>query len=470
MMPRRHNQRSNGRHQRKLTNDENRMINSRCFSPVYRKGGDGVNGRFAFALCGTMASVLFPARRLITALAVVAGILTPFATLAGDWPQVLGPNRNGIAVGEKLAARWPKGGPKVEWHVPVGRGFAGVAVAADKTVIFDRQGDFEVVTVRDARTSQQIWSVKGSVRYDSTIAPDDGPRCVPLVRDDRVYVLGVAGRLRCLALADGAGQWQRELLKDFDVTPSYFGVGSTPLLVGDKLLVNVGGRDGAGIVAFNIADGTTAWKATDEGASYSSPTVATIDGRQLAIFVTRLAVVGLEPATGNVRFHFAFGQRGPTVNAATPLVIDGHLFVSASYGVGAVWAKLSPNSAQELWRSDEIMSSQYTTCMYKDSALFGIDGRQDVPPAHLRAIDPRTRKILWTEENFGTGNLILAGDKLLIMKTDGELVLAAADKSRYRELARAQVLDGTAQPLPALANGLLYVRDENTLKCLRVGE
>jgi outer membrane protein assembly factor BamB len=389
--------------------------------------------------------------------------------MAGEWPQILGPNRNGIAVGEKLAERWPKGGPAVEWRCPVGRGFAGPAVSGGKAVIFDRQGDFEVVTARNATSGQELWSVKAPVRYESTISPDDGPRCVPLIHGDRVYVLGVAGRLRCLTLADGSQRWQRELLKDFDVPPSYFGVGSAPILIGDKLLVNVGG-DQAGVVAFNIADGTTAWQATDEGASYSSPTVATIEGRPIAIFVTRLTVVGLEPASGKVRFRFPFGQRGPTVNAATPLVIDGRLFVSASYGVGAVWAKLSANSVEELWRSDDVMSSQYTTCVYHEGALFGIDGRQDIPPAHLRAFDPHTKKVFWTEEDFGTGNLILAGDKLLIMKTDGELILAAADTSKYRELARAQVLNGTAQPLPALASGRLYVRDETTLKCLRVGE
>jgi hypothetical protein len=127
------------------------------------------------------------------------------------------------------------------------------------------------------------------------------------------------------------------------------------------------------------------------------------------------------------------------------------------------------------------MSSQYTTCVYHDGAMFGIDGRQDQPPAHLRCFDPQTKKILWTEENFGTGNLILAAGnptrkrgaadaRLLILKTDGELILAAADKSRFRQLANARVLDGTAQPLPALADGCLYVRDETTLKCLKVGE
>jgi hypothetical protein len=197
--------------------------------------------------------------------------------------------------------------------------------------------------------------------------------------------------------------------------------------------------------------------------------VTTIDGKPVVIFVTRLSVIGIEPETGKLRFQFPFGQRGPTVNAAMPLVIDGHLFVSASYGVGAVWAKLGPNSAEELWRGDELMSSQYTTCVYREGVLFGIDGRQDQPPAHLRAFDPRTKKVFWTEEAFGTGNLILAGDKLLILRTNGELLIAAADKTRFRELAKAQVVEGTAQPLPALANGLLYVRDEQTLKCLRVG-
>jgi outer membrane protein assembly factor BamB len=404
----------------------------------------------------------------VNATAVV--LVAPSSGSAGEWPQILGPRRNGIAVGEKLLERWPQTGPKLAWQQPVGSGFAGVAVAAGRAIAFDRQSDSEVVTARDAKNGKKLWSTGAPVRYESSIAPDNGPRCVPLIQGNRVFVLGAAGRLRCLALADGKEIWQRQILNDFDVAPSYFGVGSAPLLVDDKLLVNVGGRNGAGIVAFNVADGTTAWKATDEGASYSSPTLATIGGRPIAIFVTRLSVVGIDPATGKVQFRFAFGQRGPTVNAATPLVLNDHLFVSASYGVGAVWAKISPMSAEELWRSDEVMSSQYATCVYYEGALFGIDGRQDVPPAHLRCFDPRTRKVFWTVESFGTGNLILAGDKLLIMKTDGELVLAAADKARYQELARAQVLDGTAQPLPALADGLLYLRDENTLKCLRVGQ
>ncbi len=445
------------------------MPNKHFFLTVYRKQPHRVNGGSGGGLNRDGArGALFRAKTFAFTLA--ATLICAAAVQAGDWPQILGPNRNGIADGEQLLAQWPAAGPKVAWHIPVGRGYAGVAIAGGKAIIFDRQEDFEVVSARDPKSGKEQWSAKWPVRFESTIAPDDGPRCVPLIQDDKVVALGAAGTLACFALADGKRLWRRDLLKDFDVPPSYFGVGSSPVAVGGKVLVNVGGRDGAGIVAFDMSDGATVWKATDEGASYSSPTLTRFGGKPLVVFAARLNVVGLDPASGRIAFRIPFGQRGPTVNAATPLVIDGHLFVSASYGVGARWAKLGATDAKVLWESDEVMSSQYTTAVYHAGALFGIHGRQDQPPAHLRCVDPQSQKIYWSEDNFGTANLILAGDKLLIMKSDGELVLAAADKSRYHPLVRAQVLTGIAQPLPALANGRLFIRDETTLKCLVVGE
>jgi outer membrane protein assembly factor BamB len=184
------------------------------------------------------------------------------------------------------------------------------------------------------------------------------------------------------------------------------------------------------------------------------------------IFVTRLNVVAVDPETGKVQFRFPFGQRGPTVNAATPLVLKDHLFVTASYGIGAQFVRIGAASPKTVWESDEVMSSQYTTCVEKDGYLYGLDGRQDGPPANLRCINPQTGKVVWNKESFGAGNLILADDKLLIMKIDGELVLAEASPSGYKELAAATVFASTVQPLPALANGCLYARDTNTLKCV----
>jgi hypothetical protein len=146
------------------------------------------------------------------------------------------------------------------------------------------------------------------------------------------------------------------------------------------------------------------------------------------------------------------------------------LFVSSSYGVGARWARIAADNATVEWDSDDVMSSQYTTCVEKDGYLYGIDGRQDVGVARLRCFDPQSGKVAWTEEGFGTGTLILADGKLVILKTDGKLVLAEPSPQAFRPLATAELFDTTAQALPALAAGRLFARDTKTLKCVQIGK
>jgi outer membrane protein assembly factor BamB len=311
-----------------------------------------------------------------------------------------------------------------------------------------------------------LWKVGFPTRYVSTISEDDGPRCVPVIHEGVVYVFGAEGNLHSLALDSGKTRWSRSVNEEFSVPEGYFGAGSSPLVEGDMLLINVGGRKGAGIVALSLADGKTIWSSTDEGASYSSPIAVTVDGTRHAIFVTRLNVVSVDPANGQVRFRFPFGMRGPTVNGANPLVFDGHLFVSASYGVGAVFARIGNNAADVLWKSDDLMSSQYATCVYHEGNLYGVDGRQDIGEARLRCFDPRTQQVRWTQEGFGMATPILADGKLILMKTDGELVLAEASPQAFRQLSSARLFSNTARALPALADGLLYVRDTSTLKCI----
>ena len=412
-----------------------------------------------------------PARLRSAGLVVVALIwFVVDAALAGDWPQILGPERNGSAKGEQLAKSWPESGPAVVWQTRVGRGFAGVAVQKGRLILFHREGNQLLAEAREAATGHPQWKAAFATTYASTISPDDGPRCVPLIDKDHVYLLGPGGELACLALETGKQLWLRDICKDFKAPEGYFGAGSSPILEGDRLLLNVGGRDGAGLVAFSPSDGKTLWKATDEAASYSSPVAVSVAGVRHVVFVTRLNVVSIDPGSGDVRFRFPFGARGPTVNAANPMVIGDHLFVSASYGVGAQWAKIGAREAKEVWSSDDVMSSQYTTCVEHEGILYGIDGRQDVGVARLRAFDPRTARVLWTEEGFGTGGLIVAGDKLLIMRTEGELVLAEASPKEFRPLARAKLFDTTAQALPALSDGLAFVRDTKELKCVAVGQ
>jgi outer membrane protein assembly factor BamB len=387
---------------------------------------------------------------------------------AGDWPQILGPHRNGIAHDEKIADRWPAGGPKLLWQRDVGDGVAGMAVADGKVIVFHRIGDEERIEALDAASGKPSWTATFPTSFRADVgAAGNGPRCVPLVHQRRVYVVGAGGNVHCVAIDTGKTVWSRPAIKEFQAPNGYFGAGSSPIVEDGKLIMNVGGaRSGGGLVAFDIATGKTIWQATDEQASYSSPVAATIDGVRHVIFVTRFNVVSIDPDSGQVRFKFPFGQRGPTVNAANPLVIDGHIFVTASYGIGAVFAKVRKDKAQVVWANDDVMSSQYPTAIAKDGRLYGIDGRQDGGPASLRCVDPKAGKVLWNEDNFGMATLILAGDRLVILKTDGELVVANPTPDAFRPLARSRIFRSTTRALPALAGGLLYVRDETTLKCV----
>jgi outer membrane protein assembly factor BamB len=388
----------------------------------------------------------------------------------GDWPQILGPARDGVAVGETLDDKWPDSGPAEVWQRDVGAGLAGVAVVGERVYLFHRVGDEEVLECLAAADGAPQWRTPFPTSYAGGAHNDQGPRCVPVVAGERVFLFGAAGDLHCVGAKDGKEFWSRPLNEEFGVRDGYFGVGSSPIVIGDRLLVNVGAdQQGVGLAAFAVADGKLLWKGTNEAASYSSPVVANVAGQTRAIFVTRLNVVAVAPESGEIAFQFPFGKRGPTVNAATPLVLDDVLFVSASYGVGAVAATLERKQAKPLWKRDDVMSSQYVTCIHHDGMLYGVDGRQDVGVARLRCFDPRTGEVKWTVDGFGVAALTLAGDKAMALKTDGKLVLFRPNAEEYAPLAEAQLFDDTVQALPALSNGKLFARDTAKLKCFRVG-
>ena len=408
--------------------------------------------------------------RLWVALAAVG---CPLAASAGDWPQILGPHRSGVADGEKLAAAWPAGGPKKLWTYKLGSGYAGPAVAGNRAIVFHRVEDSEIVEAIDVVSGKSLWKALLPATYRGGIDPDLGPRCVPLVAEGRVFAFGAAGDLHCVALENGKALWSRALYVDYGGDEGYFGAGATPILVGGRVLVNVGGR-GAGLVALDPATGKTLWQATDDAASYSSPAAVALAGKDQAIFITRMNCVLADPATGRVQTLFPFGRRGPTVNAATPLIIGGKLFVTASYGVGAELRTLDGAAPpQQLWASDDILSSQYATPVERGGFIYGIHGREDQGLAELRCIEAATGKVRWSQAGYGVANVILAGDKLLIVGSAGRLALAKATPERYEELASHQLVRGVARALPALSAGRLYVRTGSgggELHCLAVGE
>lgn len=396
----------------------------------------------------------------------------PAAVLeAGDWPQILGPDRNGIAQNETLPEKFLAGGPKSLWEVPAGEGFSGAAVVGNRAVLFYRQDNSEVVQAVDLQTGESLWKNEFSTDYNGQIIPDEGPRAVPVIVENQVFVYGAAGGMRSLELQTGNILWSQNLLTQFGAREGYFGAGSTPIVVDNLLIVNVGGfRENAGVVAFDRKTGNKVWNSISEHASYSSPVLTKINGKSHLLVTSRLSTFSLDPQTGAVNFSLPFGKRGPTVNAANPVLLGDKLFLTASYGIGEVFGTIKNDSLDIHWQEKHLLDSQYTTSIVYQNHLFGVDGRQDGGSPVFCCLDPFQPKLTWTKSDLGYATLIRAGDKLLHFNTEGELRLIQANTEKYEELDHAQLFTGTTRALPALSNGLFLARDEKGFKCFRLGE
>jgi outer membrane protein assembly factor BamB len=397
-------------------------------------------------------------------------LLASSAAAASDWPQFLGPTRDGVYAANDLAPAWPKEGPAVVWEKKVGQGFSGPAVAGGKLILFHRIGDKETVECLDAKSGKGMWSYGYPTAYRDDFGFDEGPRATPAISDNRVYTHGAEGALHCLDLEHGTELWSKNLKTEFRAGKGFFGIACSPLVEGRAVLLNVGGREGAGIVAFDRDDGKVLWKATDDEASYSSPTAGTINGRRYAFVITRANLVGLDPGSGKILCQYPF--RPPirsSVSAAAPLVIGDAIFISASYDTGAVLLKIKEAGPEKVWASEDALSNHYATSVHHNGFLYGIHGRTDPgmePPASLRCVELATGKVRWQQESFGAAVITLVGNDLLILTERGELMRALASPDAFKASARAQILPNQARAHPAIADGLFYARSKDKMVCV----
>lgn len=407
-----------------------------------------------------------PISRMQTSPRLLLALLAVGTLFAADWPDFRGPERNGNYSGGDLSAGFPTDGPPVLWEKAVGAGFSNPVVSNGRLILFHRRGNEEIVEALDANTGEQQWTYAYPTSYHDDFGFDEGPRASPVVMGGQVYTFGAEGTLTCLSLATGAKIWQRSVNREFNVRKGFFGTASTPLIDGRHLYLNVGGADGAGIVAFDKDTGKTRWQAGDDEASYSSPIEATIDGERRLIFFTREGLVMLDPSDGTVVDRLRWRSRSrASVNAAMPIVAGDVVFLTASYGTGAIAVERVNGKFQELWSGEDGIAAHYATPVHKDGVLYGFHGRQEYGQ-EFRAIELRTGIVHWTEPRFGAGTVLLADDMLVILREDGRLILANASPESFRITAQAQVLGGQTRPYAALADGRLYARDVSRLVCL----
>lgn len=396
-----------------------------------------------------------------------------------DWPRFLGPRGDQKSAETGILAEWPAAGLRsiLRWGRMVGSAYSSPVIADGRLVLFHRVEDEEVLEGIEAATGKTLWKFSYPTAYEDRYGYNDGPRSAPTIDGEFAYANGAEGVLSCVRAADGRLVWQRRVNAEYEVPQGFFGAGCAPVIEGDLVLFEVG-SERAQVAAFDKRDGRTLWTAGSGEASYSTPTVATLHGERVALFLTRDGLLGVRVADGEVLYRHPFRSKtNESVNAATPLMIDAdRVFLSATYNMGATLLKLKPGAAtgdppdnlEVVWADRLAMQNHWATSLLHGGLLYGVDGRHE-GGSNLRCIDSATGEVKWTEDaGLGRATFLEVEGRLIALGERGEVAIARIDPERYVELSRAKALRYPCWTPPALARGLLYLRNEDTLLCLDV--
>jgi len=421
-----------------------------------------------------------------------------------DWPVFLGPSGNSKSPETGILKEWPADGPRLIWHKRLGTSYGAPTLSRGRLFQFDRFGDKARLYCLAAETGAPLWQYEYDTEYEDMYGYNNGPRCSPVIDGDRVYAYGVDGVLLCCRVTNGELLWRVDTAKEFGVVQNFFGVGSTPVVEGDLLIAMVGGSppesqsvgrgaldrvvpNGSGIVAFDKLTGKVKYKVADELASYASLKLATIDGRRWCFAFARGGLVGFEPASGKLDFHYPWRDKGlESVNASMPVVAGNQVFISETYGPGSSLLSVAPGKGEVVWRDDErkrdrAMQTHWNTPIYLDGYLYGSSGRHEYN-AELRCIDWATGKVQWSQPGMARTSLFWIDGHFLCLGEMGQLWLLKANPRKYEEVAmidysdaeRGRRLIGEERPIlippcwaaPVVSHGLVYLRGNNRLICL----
>lgn len=382
-----------------------------------------------------------------------------------DWPQWRGPNRDGISNETGLLKSWPEGGPKVIWTAPSGDGYSGISISQGRFYTMYNQGENEIVVCLDAVTGKEIWRFRSDSKYRNQFG--NGPRSTPTVDSELVFTLGAKGKLYALNAKLGAKVWGHDLRKEYGGKMPTWGVSTSPLVEGNLLLVDVGGKNGYGIVAFNKENGKVVWKSKTQLPGYSAPIPVTVNGIRQIIFFTGTSLISVSPKDGKQYWRYPW-RTSYDVNAATPIFIPpDKVFASSGYDKGAVVLKMKTTNGtvqiEEIWKS-RVMRNHFSSSILHGNHLYGFD------EATLKCVDVNTQEKKWAKRGFGKGSLIYADGHLIVLSERGKLVLIKATPTEYIEKASAKVFKGKCWTVPTLVNGKLYIRNQKEILCLDISD
>jgi outer membrane protein assembly factor BamB len=383
---------------------------------------------------------------------------------AADWPQWRGPNRDGKSLETGLVASWPAGGPRVVWKAQgVGEGYSSFAVVGGRLYTQGQQGNQQFVLAIDANTGKQLWKTPSGSAFREE--QGNGPRSTPTIDGNRLYALASDGMLLCLDTGTGKRIWGYNIGHKFGGSVPRWGYSESPLVEGDRVIVTPGGR-GASVVALNKATGDLLWKSQNDAAAYSSAVPFDAGGTRGLAVLTSDAAIGLNMKDGSLLWRYA-RVANDTANVATPIVHNGHVFVSSDYGTGAALLKLTAEGgsvkASEVYFSRD-MRNHYTTSVLVGEHVYGFSS------AILTAMNVMTGKVAWRHRSVGKGNCIYADGRLYCLGEGGAVGLIDPTPAGYQEVSRFQIPRGsnpTWTP-PAVADGKLYLREQDNLYCYNI--
>ena len=388
-------------------------------------------------------------------------------TAPAEWFQWRGPNRDGHSAETGLLPAWPKSGPPQVWRAAgVGNGYSSFSTSGGRLYTLGARGGIEYVVALDRATGKKVWEYQNGRRYENDRG--DGPRSTPTVDGDRLYVLGGSGDLACLDSATGKRVWTVNLIQKFGGVNPYWGYSESPLIVGDRILVNAGGSR-ASIVAVSKADGSTLWQQHNDGAGYSSPMLMRTGSLNQVIFFTEARTLAVDPRDGRLLWSYNKANNG-TANVATPIVRGTRVFVSSDYGTGG--ALLEVRAAGNIATANEIYFTRDMRNHHASSVLVG-DHLFGFSSSILTALAFDTGKPAWRDRSVGKGSLVYADGNLYCLSENGVVGLVEATPTGYKETGRFHQPDRSSKnswPHPVIVGGKLYLRDQQVLLCYDVKE
>ena len=391
-------------------------------------------------------------------------------TTPADFPGFLGPQRSESVDGVKLACDWAAQPPKRIWRQKIGAGWSAFSVVNGHAVTMEQRGDLEMTTCYNVETGQLEWTHSISGRRFEGVAGGIGPRSTPTIDDGMVFSLGVRGHLACLDGATGKPIWEKDLLKEYGIPPEEeddvmaWGRSASPLVVGEKLIVPIGGRKAGPLVAlaaFDKRSGKLLWNGGERQISYCSPNVATLGGIEQIVIVNEDTASGQDATTGKTLWEHerpGHTNRDPNVSQAVPIA-PNLVFLSKGYGGGAMLLRLDPAGeggfkTHVVWKNPRLMKTKFTNVTVLDGHIYGLsDGI-------LECIEAAGGASKWKQGHYGHGQILRAGDLLLVLTEKGEVVLVEATPERANHVfGRFQAIEGLTWNNVALYGPYLLVRN-----------